>query len=183
MDLLVGGIVSGIAVGLLYGLLGFAIVVLYKCTSIANFAQGNLGAIAAFIAYELTVDAGLPAGLAIALAAVFGVAVGVLAYAFVIRVKPEAGHLNLTIRTLAIYLLLLATMNAFWGQRQPLTFPDVFPDGVAFAVTDLNVSWLTLLALTYLGSSLGPALAVSWAVGFSVAASGLIVRYRAIKEA
>jgi O-antigen/teichoic acid export membrane protein len=46
-----------------------------------------------------------------------------------------------------------------------------------------GISVVLLLALTYLGSSLGPALAVSWAVGFSVAASGLIVRYRAIKEA
>jgi O-antigen/teichoic acid export membrane protein len=46
-----------------------------------------------------------------------------------------------------------------------------------------GISVVLLLALTHLGSSLGPALAVSWAVGISVAVSGLIVRYRAIREA
>ncbi|HTH77996.1 MAG TPA: hypothetical protein VL593_03385 [Ramlibacter sp.] len=45
------------------------------------------------------------------------------------------------------------------------------------------ISVVLLLALTRLCSSLGPGLAVSWAVGFSVAASGLVVRYRALKEA
>jgi O-antigen/teichoic acid export membrane protein len=46
-----------------------------------------------------------------------------------------------------------------------------------------GVSVILLLGLTYLCSALGPGLAVSWAVGLSVAASGLIVRYRAMKEA
>ena len=39
-----------------------------------------------------------------------------------------------------------------------------------------------LLVLTHVFSSLGPGLAVACAVGLSVATSGLIVRYRAIKE-
>jgi len=46
-----------------------------------------------------------------------------------------------------------------------------------------GISVVLLLTLTYLGSGLGPGLAVSWAVGISVAASGLIVRFRARREA
>jgi O-antigen/teichoic acid export membrane protein len=46
-----------------------------------------------------------------------------------------------------------------------------------------GISVVLLLALTYLCSALGPGLAVSWAVGASVAVSGLILRYRAMKEA
>jgi O-antigen/teichoic acid export membrane protein len=46
-----------------------------------------------------------------------------------------------------------------------------------------GISVALLLALTQLCASLGPGLAVSWAVGISVAVSGLIVRYRALKEA
>jgi O-antigen/teichoic acid export membrane protein len=45
-----------------------------------------------------------------------------------------------------------------------------------------GVSVVLLLALTHLFGTLGPGLAVSWAVGLSVAASGLVVRYRAIRE-
>lgn len=46
-----------------------------------------------------------------------------------------------------------------------------------------GVSVALLLAITHMGSALGPGPAVSWAVACSVAASGLIVRYRAMKEA
>lgn len=42
-------------------------------------------------------------------------------------------------------------------------------------------SVLLLLGLAYLGLVLGPALAVSWAVGISMAVSTLMVRHRAIK--
>jgi branched-chain amino acid transport system permease protein len=169
MDLLISGVLSGVAVGLLYGLLGFAIVVLYKCTSIANFAQGNLGAIAAFAAYELTTSAGLPVAVAIVLGAACGIAAGILAYALVIRVRPDAGHLNVTIRTLGIYLLLLSVMNVIWGQRQPLTFPKIFPEGVAFTVAELNVSWLTLGTL-----GVAAALALSFAALFRTTNIGLM---------
>ena len=51
-----------------------------------------------------------------------------------------------------------------------------------FAISS-GVSVVLLLAVTHLLSTLGPGLAVACAVGLSVAASGLIVRYRAIKEA
>jgi O-antigen/teichoic acid export membrane protein len=50
-----------------------------------------------------------------------------------------------------------------------------------FAISS-GVAVVLLLVLTHLFSALGPGLAVACAVGLSVAASGLIVRYRAIKE-
>ena len=50
-----------------------------------------------------------------------------------------------------------------------------------FAISS-GVGVVLLLLLTYMFSVLGPGLAVSCAFGLSVAASGLIVRYRALKE-
>jgi O-antigen/teichoic acid export membrane protein len=46
-----------------------------------------------------------------------------------------------------------------------------------------GISVVLLLAVTYLAASLGPGRAVSWAMGLSVAASALVIRYRARKEA
>jgi O-antigen/teichoic acid export membrane protein len=50
-----------------------------------------------------------------------------------------------------------------------------------FAISS-GVAVVLLLVLTQLFSALGPGLAVACAVGLSVATSGLIVRYRAIRE-
>ena len=68
MALLLASIVSGIATGFLLSLLGFGIVLLYKSTGVANFAQGTLATLGAFIAYKVCLAAGLPLWLAIVLA-------------------------------------------------------------------------------------------------------------------
>ncbi|MDB5861574.1 MAG: branched-chain amino acid transporter permease [Ramlibacter sp.] len=144
MQLLLSGVISGVAIGLLYGLLGFAIVVLYKCTSVANFAQGNLGAVATFLVFQLLVLARFGLVLALALGLVISALVGAACYFFAIRPKPEAGHLNVTMRTLGLYLLLLAIMNVAWGKYQPYTFPAVFSSEAALTIADVNISWLTV---------------------------------------
>jgi branched-chain amino acid transport system permease protein len=169
MDLLISGAVSGVAIGLLYGLLGFAIVVLYKCTSVANFAQGNLGALAAFLTFELIRSAGLQWGVAVFIGLFAAAAVGIICYFLVIKPRPEAGHLNMTMRTLGLYLLLLATMNVFWGLGQPYRFPSPLPTEAALTLGNVNVSWLTLgtLAVALL-------LAVSFELFFRKTSLGLM---------
>ena len=53
MSLLVASAISGVAVGLLYGLLAFSIVFLYKTTGVANFAMGNMATFATFVVFHL----------------------------------------------------------------------------------------------------------------------------------
>lgn len=154
MDLLVGSLLYGVAYGALYGLLGFAIVLLYKSTGIANFGQGNLGTLAAFIVFTLAVRQGVPLWLSVILGFVAAILAGAVAYLGILRPFDRADHINATMRTLGIYLLLFAVVNFQWAEGQPFNFPSIFPQSAALTIGGNSVSWLTL-------GTIGVALALS----------------------
>jgi branched-chain amino acid transport system permease protein len=126
--LILSAAVSGVALGLLYGLIGLAIVMLYKSTGVANFAQGTLATLGAFVGFALISDLGLPLYLSIALSLVISALIGVIVFVVVMRPRPEAGNLNQTVRTLALSLLVLAVMDAQWP-RSPYRFPAIIEGG------------------------------------------------------
>lgn len=144
MDLLVGAVLNGIAYGTLYGLLGFAIVLLYKATGIANFGQGNLGTLAIFVVYALAVREGVNLGVAVLLGFAVAAAAGAAAYLLVIRPRDQADHLNTTMRTLGLYLLLFAFVNYEFAVGQPFSFPTVFPDSRAVTLAGYGITWTTV---------------------------------------
>jgi len=142
MDLLIGGIAGGLAQGILYGLLGFATILLYKSTGVANFAVGTLATVSVFVAYKLVGQGwGLPASVIACLLA--SLVVGAVVYGVVMLPNSGAGHLNLTIRTFGVYLLAAAVLNATWAKGQPFKFPSVFSSDAAFSLGGTTVSWNT----------------------------------------
>src|SRR5262249_53764970 len=56
----------------------------------------------------------------------------------------EAGHFNLTIRTLGLQLLLLAFIHLFWAEGQPFAFPGLFSSSAAIRFGDTAISWMTI---------------------------------------
>lgn len=147
MSQLPATIIAGISVGLLYGLLGFSIVVLYKATGLANFAQGNMATFSAFMVYLIHVREHLGLPLSILLSGVASLVFGAFLYLVAIRPnETKVSILNLTTRTLAIYLLLAAVMTYFWGIGQPFDFPQLVPNSTVHLGAN-GVSANTLLTL------------------------------------
>lgn len=129
MNLFASAVLSGLAVGVTYGLLAFSIVFLYRTTGVLNFAQGAMATFAAFVIFRLAVHRGLPLGVALLIGAAVMLALGVLIYLVVMRVNDDADFLNLVVRTLAVHLLLLAIVQRFWTEGEPFAFPSIFPQG------------------------------------------------------
>lgn len=128
MSLYLSAGVSGIAVGLLYGLIGFAIVMLYKSTGVANFAQGTLGTLGAFAAFTLLTDLGFSLYAAALLSLIISWLMGIVIF-FVVIVPRDSGNLNTTVRTLGLSMLVLAAMELQWGASAPYRFPPVVEGG------------------------------------------------------
>lgn len=59
MQLTLFSVVQGLVAGLLYGLLALGLVLLYRTTRVLNFAQGQLGVVAAVLLLKLTRDLGI----------------------------------------------------------------------------------------------------------------------------
>jgi branched-chain amino acid transport system permease protein len=163
-------VVSGIPLGILFGLLALAAMVLYRATGVANFAQGMVATAVTFVVYFLAVRDGLPlaaaAGIGLVAAAVFGVAL----YAVVMRVNDRASTLNLTARTLGLYLLLYSLLNATWSVGGPFRFPALV-GGEGLRLSGLTISPTSIVAL-------GAAVALALVLGlyFKYTRTGLHMR-------
>jgi branched-chain amino acid transport system permease protein len=143
VDLLLGGVIGGLSQGILYGLLGFATILLYKSTGVANFAVGTLATVSVFLAFKLIGEGwGLAASVVLALLA--SIVIGAVVYLVVMLPNSGAGHLNLTIRTFGVYLLAVAVLNSTWAEGQPFKFPSVFSSHPAFSLGGTTVSWNTV---------------------------------------
>src|SRR5690606_34470513 len=148
MGLYISAAISGVAVGLLYGMIGFAIVMLYKSTGVANFAQGTLATLGAFFAWSLVTDAGLPLLVAVGLALIGSGLFGALVYFLVVRPRASAGNLNITVRTLGLSLFLLAAMEWRWGATAPYRYPTIIEgEGIQIASVVLPAQSLLIAAV------------------------------------
>ncbi|HEX6549020.1 MAG TPA: branched-chain amino acid ABC transporter permease, partial [Candidatus Dormibacteraeota bacterium] len=110
---------AGIATGAAFALVATGFVVIHRVTRVVNFAQGVFSVLAGMACYSL-LDHGVPHGLAeilaVAIAALVGLGVGVLAIG-----RPGIPPLASLIVTLGVGVLSYALVIFFWGDG-PLSF-------------------------------------------------------------
>lgn len=130
MDFFLQLLINGLSIGLLYGLSAMGFVMIYKSSSVVNFAHGELLAMGAFLFLVLTTWAGLPIPLAflITLAGSF-----VLGFAVErLFLRPLIGEnlifvIMLTVGLASIFKGLL--LFVFGGNLH--TYPEFLPEGLA----------------------------------------------------
>ncbi|WP_326535694.1 branched-chain amino acid ABC transporter permease [Pseudorhodoferax sp.] len=138
-SLIASALVSGLVNGALYALLGLAVILIFRTTAVANFAQGEVGMLSAFAFLMFILPVGLPFWAAWLATLAFGALCGAATYLVLLRVRPAAGHLNLTVRTLGLYTLVYAAAVYWWGEGEPYRVPSLFgPTAVSLA--GFNVS-------------------------------------------
>lgn len=149
MNLLIPAMVSGIAVGMLYGLLAFATVVLFKATGTVNFAQGTMGALSAFVVWRMLNGYGVNTALAVVLGLFFSALLGVVTYQVAIRFRDRVDPGNTLVRTLALSLLFAALIDRLWSAGQPFQFPQLLTSGgVSIAGVQVSYAAIETLAVT-----------------------------------
>lgn len=138
-------LVFGLISGGIYGLLALGIVLVYRGSGVLNFAQGELGTLALYVAWFLSVDHHLSwwvgAGAAVAVAA----SVGVLFEVLVVRRMADAPRLSVVVATVGLLLLLVASEIQTFGPG-PRTVPGPIA-GVGVKVAGVFVSPTQILAL------------------------------------
>jgi len=133
-------IVSGLLNGGLYALLALAIVLIFRTTGVANFAQGDMAMVSAFLLIMVFVPLGIPLILAWIATILTAAVLGALIYFVLIRPRPTTDHLNLTVRTMGLYILLYSSAVVLWGGMEPYQVPSLFAAG-AFRVGSFSVGY------------------------------------------
>ena len=126
---------DGLDNGAVYAVVAVALVLIFKATTLVNFAQGELAMFGAFITYVFAVTLGwdfklgfLPVGLIISLivAMAISAAAGSAVERVLIRPFDPTDHLPVVLITLGLFLMLNSTAGFIWN-FDPRPFPSLFP--------------------------------------------------------
>ena len=107
-QLVFDGIVNGLAVGLI----SLGIVLVYRSSSVVNFAVGNLGLVGAAILALLSINYGVPFWLAALAAVVVGTLAGTVVELVVVRRLFDAAPVTLLVATIGVAQLAVAVVRA-----------------------------------------------------------------------
>ena len=148
-------VVSGLATGGIFASLALALVLIYRATRVINFAQGEMGMFAAFIALWL-IDSGWPYWAAFFATLGIAFAGGVAVERVVIRPVERAPIVTVVIVTVGLLIGLNGAAFWIWG-GETRSFPSAFSTraihvgGVAFSIQDFGVIGVSLgmVALLY----------------------------------
>jgi branched-chain amino acid transport system permease protein len=139
-------IVNGVGDGAIYASLGLALVLIYRTTNIANFAQGEMATLSAYLAWQM-INWGVPMWWAFLIAVVASMVIGVLAYVLVVRPVQYKDELTIVIVTLGLFLAFNSVNGAIWGFLQ-LSLPSPFPEkNFSFGALRLNAELLGTIAV------------------------------------
>jgi branched-chain amino acid transport system permease protein len=139
-------LVSGIAVGSSYALMGLAMVIIYKTSEVPNFAQGEMALISAYLAFMMIDQLGYPYYVSFAGALVFSFLLGCFLEFAVLRRAKEPNILGMIVITIGIEMVLLGLVSwKFGADPQTMSFPISPYDSVA--IGEVFISGLELLTL------------------------------------
>jgi branched-chain amino acid transport system permease protein len=119
-------LVSGLASGSLYALVAMGLVVVYKSTTVVNFAHGELFMVAGFFAYTLHVLLRVPYLLALLLAVVASFVLGVLTERLAYRPLARSPTISLVLAAVGFSFVLKGLARQIWGgQGDYIPFPPL----------------------------------------------------------
>jgi branched-chain amino acid transport system permease protein len=145
-------VVSGLAVGAIYGLVAMGFAVIYKATGIVNFAQGEMGMLTAYTTWSLATTMGTGGLLTVALAIVVGAALGLLCERLIMRPMLGEPVLSVVLVTVGLAVVLRSIVTIGWG-ASPHKFEVAGADrivdmaGIGIRVSQLGVLAALLLAI------------------------------------
>jgi branched-chain amino acid transport system permease protein len=119
-------VLNGIVIGSIYALVGLGFVIIYKSSSILNFAQGEFLMLGAYVCLAVFTTARVPFVAAFALTLVFSVVLGVLLERVLLRPMIGEPVISVIMLTLGLSSILRAVVQGIWG-TDTRPYPDLFP--------------------------------------------------------
>ncbi|MFD5120999.1 branched-chain amino acid ABC transporter permease [Streptomyces sp. NPDC058385] len=122
-------LVSGLASGAVYGLMGLGLVIIYRATDVVNFALASLATVGLYAALTLH-EKGLPLLVTAVVAIVVTAAVGLVARETVIRPLAQGELLSALVMTMGVSLIAESVISSIWDD-QPRLFPSLVDGSVS----------------------------------------------------
>ena len=119
-------VVQGLVTGSVYALVALGFVLIYKATSVINFAQGEFVLVGAYICLWMVSSYGVPFWGAFFLTLVLAVIIGLLVEKFILRPMIGEPAISVIMVTIGLSAVLKSFVSSIWGV-QIKVFPEIFP--------------------------------------------------------
>jgi branched-chain amino acid transport system permease protein len=119
-------VLNGLVIGSIYALVGLGFVIIYKSSSILNFAQGEFLMLGAYVCLAIFTNARVPFAAAFALTLVFSALLGILMERVLLRPMIGEPVISVIMLTLGLSSVLKAVVQAIWG-TDTRPYPEIFP--------------------------------------------------------
>ena len=153
MELFFNQVINGIQSGCIYAALALALVLIFRSTSLLNFAQGEMAMFSTFVAY-LFVDWGAPVVVGILIAMIFSVGGGALIERTLIRPVGVDNVLAIVIVTIGIFIAVNALAGWIYG-TDGRVFPRIFANESLVTFGDVTITQETVGTLGILLAVVG----------------------------
>jgi branched-chain amino acid transport system permease protein len=146
-------LITGLAVGMVYSLIGLGFALIWKSSSVANLALGQLVLICSWFTYSMMVQAHLPVYLALPAVLIFAIALGWAIERFALRPLIAQPILSLIAVTLGLAYFISGVVSFVWplsiGALPPLFPTD--PVHIGNAVISQEYIWAAVVSLLVFG--------------------------------
>ncbi len=159
-------LVTGITIGSTFALVALGFCLVYNASHVINFAQGDFVMVGGMSAVFIMAS-GVPMGLALLIAVLFGAAVGVLLYKGGIQPAKNADAIQLIIITVGAALFLRGVAQVVWGTgyfslpaftgEQPIRFLGVVMVPQSLWVIGVTIAIVAALGVFFTRTRLGKA--------------------------
>ncbi len=113
---IIGFLITGVALGSIYGVAAQGLVVTYATSGVFNFAQGAIGMFLAFVYWQLRVDIGLPTIVGILLTVLVAAPLmGVLIERLIMRFLTDSPIVAQLVVTIGLMLGLMGLAGSIWN--------------------------------------------------------------------
>ena len=146
-------LITGLAVGMVYALIALGFVVVWKSSSVANLALGQLVLFSSWFTYGMLVQVNFPLWLGFLLVIPFALALGWLIERFALRPLIAQPILSLITVTLGIAYFIEGVVTFIWPKSVaalPRLFP-IEPLRIGAAVVSQEYVWVAAISLVVFG--------------------------------
>ncbi len=152
MEVFIQLLVAGLVVGSVYAMIALGFVLIYKSSSVINFAQGELLLFGAYVCMWLTVDVEMPFLMSFLVTLGFSVVLGFAIERVCLRPMIGEPILSVIMLTIGLSAILRGMIVILWG-TDTRVFPEIFPSApieVGFVKVSQVYAWSLGLSMVFL---------------------------------
>ncbi|MFH1484612.1 MAG: branched-chain amino acid ABC transporter permease [Chloroflexota bacterium] len=146
-------LITGMAVGMVYTLIALGFTLIWKSSSVANLALGQLVLVSSWVTYGALVQAKLPPWLGFPLVILFALALGWTIERFALRPLIAQPILSLITVTLGVGYFIEGIVNFIWPMSVA-ALPRLFPTDpvrIGSAVVPQEHIWVVIISMALFG--------------------------------